>query len=142
MNDQLEAFRKRLRGPEKPSQPRDRMKVKQWVAIVISIVALGISAVTAYYSVILQSEEKRVFVDQIPLLIRTADTRLQVEGILDIAFVNTGTRPIVVRSVDLIIEDASKKRTQQSLRFNTWIGILFCYGFIRCQRERVGLQNS
>jgi hypothetical protein len=82
------------------------MKGKDWVAILVSIAALVISAGTAYFSLVRQSEQLRVFVgDAIPFLTRTDDGRLQLEGNLDIAFMNTGTRPIIVLSVDLVIDD-------------------------------------
>jgi hypothetical protein len=86
------------------------MKGKDWVAILISITALGISGMTAYFSLVRQSEEMRVFVGEFPLLTRVADRRLQVEGKLDIAFMNTGTRPIIVLGVDLVIEDISERK--------------------------------
>ncbi len=91
-------------------QTRERMKAKEWLAIIISIAALGISAVTAYFTLILQSEEMRVFVGEIPLLDRTTDVQLQIIGSLDVAFMNTGTRPILVRQVGLIIRDVSARR--------------------------------
>ena len=45
-----------------------------------------------------------------PLLTRTADARLQIEGNVDIAFLNTGTRPIVVKLVGLSIGDISERK--------------------------------
>lgn len=109
MNEQLEVFRRRLRGSGAPEQTRERIKGKEWVAILISIAALGLSAVTAYFSFVRQSEEMRVFLGQIPLLTRADDGRLLLEGNLDIAFMNTGTRPIIIKLVGLLIEDISKR---------------------------------
>jgi hypothetical protein len=103
LNEKLEAFRRRLRGPEASQQKRERVKGKDWVAILVSITALALSALTAYFSFVRQSEELRVFLGEIPLLTKADDGRLQLEGNLDIDFMNTGTRPIIVQSVSLII---------------------------------------
>ncbi|MGY3496382.1 hypothetical protein [Bradyrhizobium sp. USDA 4502] len=113
-NERLEAFRRRLRGPEAPQQTREPLKGKDWVAILVSISALAISAMTAYFSLLRQSEEMQVFFGDPPLLTRTADKRLQVEGKLDMAFMNTGTRPIIVLGVALLIEDTSKRTAASS----------------------------
>jgi len=78
--------------------------------------------VTAYFSFVRQSEEMRVFIGEVPLLTRADDGRLQVEGNLDVAFMNTGTRPIIVFEADFVIEDVSAQKGEDrpcGLKFGT-----------------------
>jgi hypothetical protein len=115
VNEQLEAFRRRLRNPETPQQTPERMKGKDWVAILISIIALALSAMTAYFSFVRQTEELRVFVGEfMPFLTRADDGRLHLEGYLDITFMNTGTQPIVVLGAELAIKDISERKDEES----------------------------
>jgi hypothetical protein len=135
VNEQLDAFRKRLRGPEAPQ----RMKAKEWVAILISVTALGLSAMTAYFTLVRQSEELRVFVgDAIPFVTgRTNDGRLQLEGNLDIAFMNTGTKPIIVLGVSLIVSDIEDRKKSKSCK-SSFGNILFdADSFVVKEKEAV-----
>ncbi|MGC2775497.1 MAG: hypothetical protein WA418_07645 [Bradyrhizobium sp.] len=106
MNDRLETFRRRLRGTEVSKPPRERVKVKEWLLFLISASALALSALTAYYNVVRQKEELRVyFGNRVPLITRASDGNLLVDGRIDVAFMNTGTRPILISSMNLEIYD-------------------------------------
>jgi hypothetical protein len=104
VNEQLEAFRKRLRGPDPQPQPRERIKAREWVTIFVSLTALALSLVTAYFGVVRQVEELRIFTaTTIPMVKWLDDGRLQLDGPLDIAFLNTGTRPVVILAAYLFL---------------------------------------
>ncbi|MGJ5078524.1 hypothetical protein [Bradyrhizobium sp. HKCCYLS3013] len=72
----------------------------------ISASALALSALTAYYNVVRQKEELRIYLGgRIPLITRASNGSLLVDGRLDVAFMNTGTRPILISSMYLEIDD-------------------------------------
>ena len=136
MDERLEAFRTRLRGSTKP-QKKER-KAREWFAILVSISALAVSITTAYFGTIRQVEELHIFVgNSIPTASWTDDGRLQIEGALDLAFLNTGTRPILILSADLLINQDEEIRSDDQCNFH-WAGVpLDLNSFVVKEKESV-----
>jgi hypothetical protein len=96
MNDKLEAFRKRLRGPEK-----EKVTWRSWVGSPTAWLALLISSATAFSSIVYHSDELGVQVP--PLSAFETESRDQIHVVLppSITFVNSGSRPIAVLRVSV-----------------------------------------
>jgi hypothetical protein len=80
------------------------MKAREWVTIFVSLTALALSLMTAYFGVVRQVEELRIFTaNTIPMVKWLDNGRLQLDGPLDLAFLNTGTRPVVILAAYLFL---------------------------------------
>ncbi len=73
---------------------REGMKAKDWIAIIISLFALLISATTAYFGVVLQREWFEATILDWPRL-KYANETFKPLGPVQFVFVNRGTLGIV-----------------------------------------------
>jgi hypothetical protein len=95
MNETLEAFRKRLRGPEK-----EKTNWPFWIGSPTAWLALVISSTTAFFSFIYYSDQLSVVavIDYVE-----TPARLHVTVPTDVTFINSGSRPIAVTLINLRI---------------------------------------
>jgi hypothetical protein len=94
MNDTLEAFRKRLRGPKK-----QKANWQFWIGSPTAWLALVLSFANAFYSLIYHSDELRVIPSRIQFVVRTTEIGIRDIGIPrpdKITFINSGSRPIAI----------------------------------------------
>lgn len=71
-------------------------QLKDYIAVTVSMVALGLSAMTAYFTVLRVTERLEVTLMQAPELRMTANQTAAWKGSLNLAFVNNGNVPIAV----------------------------------------------
>ncbi|MBT1512740.1 hypothetical protein KIP88_19760 [Bradyrhizobium sp. SRL28] len=95
MNDKLEAFRKRLRGPEK-----EKAKRLSWIGSPTAWLALVISSTTAFFNLFYYSDELSVAVSP-GGPIRLDGRSLTVNPPRSLTFINSGTRPVAVLEVEV-----------------------------------------
>jgi hypothetical protein len=100
MNEKLEAFRKRLRGPEK-----EKTNWPAWIGSPTAWLALFISSTTAFYSLLYHSDELSVVVR--PGLIEFKDKEIGLYDPGDAIIINSGNRPIAVLGVNMTTIQAS-----------------------------------
>jgi hypothetical protein len=97
MNDRLEEFRRRMRGPEKV-----KTNWQFWIGSPTAWLALVISSATAFYTFIYYSDELSVV---LPLQFSAYDDKQVIVSLPEtLTFINTGTRSIVILGVDWRLE--------------------------------------
>lgn len=99
MNDQLEGYRKRKARSEE-TQPRAPMAAKDWATLTMSVIALVLAGTTTYFNFFRQTERLEAMVTGAPAA-SFPDQGIELNGMLELAFVNSGTRPIAVTNVSL-----------------------------------------
>ena len=95
MNEKLEAFRKRLRGPTKV-----KTDWRFWIGSPIAWLAFVISLTSAFYSLIYHSDELGIVVP--PLFPRVVADQISFGAPHFFTFINSGSRPIAVLSVHMV----------------------------------------
>jgi hypothetical protein len=107
MNEGLEEFRKRLRGPKK-----EKANWQFWIGSPTAWLALCLSAGTAFYTFIYHSDELSVFVPNAGLTY--SEGRTSVSPPSTIALINTGSRPLTVMWVDLHLVQSTRQIARPS----------------------------
>jgi hypothetical protein len=97
MSGKLEAFRKRLRGPEKE---QSKFTWQYWIGSPTAWLALFISSITAFDSLIYHSDELGVVVP--PIFPRLVADQISFDAPDAITFINSGSRPIAVLGVQMV----------------------------------------
>ena len=103
---QIEELRRRLRGGKKV-----KSDWKPLVGSSTAWLALFVSAATAFYNFAYYSDELSVIIDIPTVELDRQKKRLNVDSPESIAFINSGTRPIAVTRVEMIIVQANSDRT-------------------------------
>ncbi len=86
--------------------PRQRIGTREWLGIVLSVVAVVTSVGTAYFSTIRQLDILRMDVNASPTLSMDRTTsRMAVKGELSFFLINAGNRPAVISRLLLKIGD-------------------------------------
>jgi hypothetical protein len=98
MNEALETFRKRLRGPEKEKFKFTR---QFWIGSPTAWLALLISSATAFSSIVYYSDELGVQVPSPQAFKNESKDQIHVVLPPGITFVNSGSRPIAVLKVSI-----------------------------------------
>ena len=80
---------------------------KDWITSVLSVLAICISLITAYFSLLRVNDDVRMVVSRFPQLNIETDKLLTLEKEFTLAFINAGNRPAVVVSVALLVEQAN-----------------------------------
>jgi len=89
--------------------PRQRMTTREWLGIVLSVVAVVTSVGTAYFTTIRQLDILRMDVNAAPTLSMDRTTsRMAVKGELSFFLINAGNRPAVISRVLLKIGDIDR----------------------------------
>ncbi len=101
MNDRLEAFRKRLRGPD-----REKTNWQFWIGSPTAWLALFLSSTTAFYTFLYHSDELRVAI--IPGDVQLVPGKVRVEPPERFTFINSGSRPIAVLAADISVNQPDK----------------------------------
>jgi hypothetical protein len=76
----------------------EEKKGRDWLAIGISLFSLGISAFTAYHSILLKRDDVRLVVDE-ALQVRREKNEFTIPEVQEFAFVNSGNRQAVVSGI-------------------------------------------
>src|SRR5437764_4060783 len=101
MNDRLEAFRKRLRGPD-----REKTSWQFWIGSPTAWLAFFISSTTAFYTLLYHSDELRVAL--IPGDVQAYSGKVSVEPPETFTFINSGSRPIAVLAAEMSVNQPDK----------------------------------
>jgi hypothetical protein len=93
--------------------------IKDWLTVAISTLALLISAITAYVSVLRQTERLSVAAQDVPLSQREDREQMSigVDGLFDVSLINSGDRTIAVLSVELIVLQIDESRDEGCSKF-------------------------
>jgi hypothetical protein len=112
MNEKLEAFRKRLRGPKKE---KSKLTWQYWIGSPAAWLALATSSATAFYTVAYHSDELSV-VASLPTIEKWSSEELAIYSFRDFTFINSGSRPIeVVAFTTMLVQPrAAKERADCS----------------------------
>jgi hypothetical protein len=102
---QIEELRRRLRGGKKV-----KSDWKPLVGSSTAWLALFVSVATAFYNFAYYSDELSVVIDAPIVRLDRQKKRLDVESPESIAFINSGTRPIAVTRVEMIVVQANSDR--------------------------------
>jgi hypothetical protein len=97
MNDKLEAFRKRLRVPE-----REKRNWQSWVGSPTAWLALILSASSFFYTFLYHSDELSVVIDE-PVIQLNRQNKIEITSPRGVTFINSGSRPVAVTGVRLNI---------------------------------------
>jgi hypothetical protein len=82
-----------------------------WPAILLSILALLVSAATAYFSVFRKVEELSLVVNHVPAVtINRSEEKIETSGSFEILFMNPGDRAIAVLNMNIALGQTSYKR--------------------------------
>jgi|SRR6266853_6181578 hypothetical protein len=107
-----ERERDKASGARKPT-----MSVKDWVTLVLSISAFGISAIGLYVNLLRQKDDVRVVIDDIPEVNYLPEEGRDLPwivipgGPLQFTFINAGNRTAAVRSASIVIAQSGSART-------------------------------
>ncbi|MDF0523307.1 hypothetical protein P0R31_39640 [Bradyrhizobium yuanmingense] len=107
-------FRERLKRLSEPrSTIAERTKAfLAWLGSPVAWLALFISAATAYYNIFYYVDEVRVSIDELPMVFFNKEANVfMVTGPKSFAFVNTGTRAILIQKVELDFNQPLEKET-------------------------------
>lgn len=96
MNERLEAFRNRLRGPE-----RKEINWQFWVGSPTAWLALFLSSTTAFYTFLYHSDQLSVVVDS--PTIRPDGNTFRISPPAGMTLINSGSRPVVVTGAQLLL---------------------------------------
>jgi hypothetical protein len=99
--------KKQLENERKKPKPAG-FQLKDYIAVTVSMVALGLSAMTAYFTVLRVTERLEVTLMQAPELRMTANQTAAWKGSLNLAFVNNGNVPIAVADATMILFQSTK----------------------------------
>src|SRR3954462_728870 len=102
MTDKPEPFRKRPHGPEK-----EKISWQFWVGSPIAWLALIISSATAFSSLFYHSDQLSVMIPAWGVWLK--DQQIQIQQPEPGTLINTGTRPIAIFGVSLIVVPPSEK---------------------------------
>jgi len=92
VNDKIEAFRQRLRDI-KPK--KEKAKIRDWIALAASLIALAISIVSTYVTVFVQRERlEGVILRQIEMFFQ--NKTFAAKGTIQLLFTNRGNMPLTV----------------------------------------------
>jgi hypothetical protein len=82
----------------------NRMRIKDWITLTLSILAFLVSAGTAYFNLVRREDNVSVVASSEPFAVRMDKERLVVKshGQTRISFINSGTRPAVILQVMLL----------------------------------------
>jgi len=93
-------------GPE-AKKPHD------WLAISLSILSLSVSCLSLYFSALLQTDDIRVVVDEIPTLSADGDGSLLIAGAVKLTWVNSGNRAASILAISAVarrLDDSEKSK--------------------------------
>jgi hypothetical protein len=99
-------------GPTKAT-----MSVKDWVTVVLSVFAFGISAIGLYVNLLRQTDDLRVVIDDIPEVNYSTEEGKDLPWIvipaypLQFTFINAGNRAAAVRSASIVIAQGKSADT-------------------------------
>jgi hypothetical protein len=79
------------------------MDAKDWVTGILALLALVVSAATAYYTALRQADDLRVVSSLEPVVIIDDKGKLGISGRQEITFINSGNRDIAVTGATLVI---------------------------------------
>lgn len=92
VNDKIEAFRQRLHSV-KPKQ--ERAKIRDWIALTASLVALALSTISTYVTVLVQRERlEGIILRNIEMFFH--DKSFTAKGQIQLLFTNRGNMPLTV----------------------------------------------
>ena len=100
MNDRLEAFRKRLRGPEKT-----KSNWQFWIGSPTAWLALFLSATTGFYTFLYNSDELSVVIAGGGVAASDDEKDYGVRAPRSVTLINTGSRPIAVLRIQMIVAE-------------------------------------
>jgi hypothetical protein len=108
-----EKTRDALADSERPPVPvpkRDGLTPKDWITLTLSILAFGISAGSAYYNIVRQSDHVRILIHTTPFITLDQDrTRFAAEPNETVLFINSGNRTAAITAVDLRVDQDRAK---------------------------------
>jgi hypothetical protein len=93
-----------LERVEPPPEKLHGNPVRDWLSLLFSLLALGISSVTAYWSIIRQIDDVRLMVTRSPSFAFDSDKnqiKIHTEQIL--TYINLGNRPVAINGIRLWI---------------------------------------
>jgi hypothetical protein len=94
---QLAAYERNKRQSDIEKEVRPK---RDWLPIFVSLFSLGISLLTAYFSVFLQEDDVRVVIEKNPLLMRNGDGELILYGDQRLTFINSGNRSAALTNIE------------------------------------------
>lgn len=106
----IEAFRKRLYGAEE-----QRVNWQFWIGSPTAWIALILSAVTAFYTFLYHSDELSVVVGR-PSIFLTMDGDIEVRAPSSITFINSGSRPVAVTGIQMMLVQPTEKVAEPKCR--------------------------
>jgi hypothetical protein len=80
----------------------------QWGSVIAAILALAASGTIGYYTVLRQKEELTVEAYKWPAFGLTSELREFVDGKLGMLFINSGSRPIAIKDVRIVLATDGK----------------------------------
>jgi hypothetical protein len=110
--------------------PERRTKDRDWVAFVISMVSFVISILSFFFSTLLEVDDIRVVIHEVPYLDGKEDGTLSIYGGAKFAFMNSGNRPGSILAVNAIARTAKKDEgaNAKCLLKNELTGIPLIFG--------------
>jgi hypothetical protein len=114
---------------ESPPTAGEKTKaaIKDWIAISLSVLALFISLITAYFNLVRQIDDLSTIIEGYPLPgVATDPARLIVSGEISVLFINSGNRPSAISGIGYHVEqwpdsphDGSESCYINSVSFDT-----------------------
>jgi hypothetical protein len=82
------------------------MTLKDWITIVLAVLAFGLSSITAYYGFIRTTDEISVVMETIPFIdVMREEKKVVVTRSLRLLFINSGSRPAIILGVDVQVDE-------------------------------------
>jgi hypothetical protein len=102
-----------------PPRSKRSFAIKDWITVAISTLALSISAITAYVSVLRQTERLSVVAQNVPRSQREDREQMSIgiDGFFDVSLINSGDRTIAVLSVELIVLQIDESKNESCGEF-------------------------
>lgn len=104
----LEDYQRKKQAEKDRANKTPTFTIKDWVTIGLSTLALVISAATAYFSVLQQSEKLEATVTDSPSMGVGAKEDLAIKGALELTFVNNGNRPVAIIDATLLLNQVGQ----------------------------------
>jgi hypothetical protein len=119
MNETLEVFRRRLRSDVRKA-PKEKAKIKDFLSLAISSLALVISATTAYVNLVWQSDDIRVVITTFAFYYDQESQVLELGEMPEWTFINSGNRSAAIRGLTMAVASTftcSKAKEAESFRY-------------------------
>jgi hypothetical protein len=77
--------------------------MKVWLPIIFSFAALAIASATAYFTTLIASDDIRVVIGRAPMFVLTRKGDIDVSGISELTFINSGNRQAAIIELSALI---------------------------------------